>query len=163
MQVNLLINNLKNTAVAVFFIFYLFIGLFCDKMKALQRSLYMKKIINKINFALIAMVVSTSAFAAKAVGSNTIQVQTGMCDLITRLHGIFETLRILAFVGAAFYIAGWAWKYISSGDANVEDLKKQGIALLVGFGLLFMIGVLFSFILSASGMEMMGCEALTNW
>ena len=126
MQVNLLINNLKNTAVAVFFIFYLFIGLFCDKMKALQRSLYMKKIINKINFALIAMVVSTSAFAAKAVGSNTIQVQTGMCDLITRLHGIFETLRILAFVGAAFYIAGWAWKYISSGDAKVEDLKKTG-------------------------------------
>ena len=123
----------------------------------------MKKIMNKINFALIALMVSVPAFAAKDGAADTITINKGMCDLITRLHGIFNTLRILAFVGAAFYIAGWAWKYISAGDAKIDDLKKQGIALLVGFGLLFMIGVLFSFVLSASGMKMMGCEALTNW
>ena len=124
----------------------------------------MKKIMNKINFALIAMIVSTSAFAAKSGGTGKITVSNGMCDLINRLHGIFEVLRILAFVGAAFYIAGWAWKYITSGSVKVDDLKNQGIALLVGFGLLFMIGVLFSFVLSASGMEMIGCgDALTKW
>lgn len=124
----------------------------------------MKKIMNKINFALIALMVSVPAFAAKSGASNTITIDGGMCELIERLHGIFSILRILAFVGAAFYIAGWAWKYISSGDAKMDDLKKQGIALLVGFGLLFMIGVLFSFILSASGMEMMGCgDKLKNW
>ena len=124
----------------------------------------MKKIMNKINFALIAMVVSTSAFAAKASGGNAISAGKGVCDLINRLHGVFEILRILAFVGAAFYIAGWAWKYISTGSVKVDDLKNQGIALLVGFGLLFMIGVLFSFVLSASGMEMIGCvDELTKW
>lgn len=124
----------------------------------------MKKIMNKINFALIALMVSVPAFAAKSGASNTITIDGGMCELINRLHGIFSILRILAFVGAAFYIAGWAWKYISAGDAKMDDLKKQGIALLVGFGLLFMIGVLFSFVLSASGMKMMGCgDALTNW
>ena len=122
----------------------------------------MKKIMNKINFALIALMVSVPAFAAKG-GTDTVGGK-GMCDLINRLHDIFAILRVLAFVGAAFYIAGWAWKYISSGDAKIEDLKKQGIALLVGFGLLFMIGVLFSFILSTTGMQSIGCEKeLTTW
>ncbi|MBR4624078.1 MAG: hypothetical protein IKO56_00910, partial [Alphaproteobacteria bacterium] len=73
----------------------------------------MKKIMNKINFALIALMVSVPAFAAKDGASNTITIDNGMCELINRLHGIFSILRILAFVGAAFYIAGWAWKYIS--------------------------------------------------
>ena len=110
----------------------------------------MKKVINKINFAIIALMVSVPAFAEQLDAK-------AYCDLFTKLHNVFNLLRILAFIGAAFYIAGWAWKYISGGEAKPDDIKKQGIALLVGFSLLFMIGVLLSFVLSASGMELIGC------
>lgn len=122
----------------------------------------MKKIMNKINFAIISLMVAAPAFAANA-GSN------GMCDLIIRLQTVFKWLRTLAFVGAAFYIAGWAWDYISNagGDKGfkIEDVKKKGISLLVGFSLLFMIGIVLSFILSAPGMEAIGCkkELTTGW
>lgn len=111
----------------------------------------MKKIMNKINFAIIAVMASVPAFAAPAGNS-------GMCDLIKSLKGVFGLLRTLAFVGAAFYIAGWAWKYISSGEAKPDDLKKQGIGLLVGFSMLFMIGVILSFLLSATGQHTIGCQ-----
>jgi len=66
----------------------------------------------------------------------------------------------LAFIGAAFYIAGWAWKYISSGDAKTDDIIKQGKGLLVGFILLFLVGVILSFLVSASGARLAGCEAV---
>ena len=89
---------------------------------------------NKINFAIIAMMVAMPAFA-----------ENPMCELITKMQGVFRLLRTLAFVGAAFFIAGWAWTYISKAGENkdgiVEDIKKKGISLLVGFALLFMIGV----------------------
>lgn len=100
----------------------------------------MKKVMNKINFALIAMMASVPAFAA----------DNGMCAAIVKLGGVFKLLRTMAFIGAAFYIAQWAWKYISSGDVKMEDVKNQGTALLVGFTLLFMIGVILSFLVSAS-------------
>ena len=62
------------------------------------------------------------------------------------------------------YIEDFSGHTVADVKTALADLKKQGIALLVGFGLLFMIGVLFSFVLSASGMEMMGCgDILTNW
>ena len=73
----------------------------------------MKKVMNKINFAIISVMASVPAFAAPAANN-------GMCDLIKSLKGVFGLLRTLAFVGAAFYIAGWAWKYISSGEAKPE-------------------------------------------
>ena len=111
----------------------------------------MKKIMNKINFAIIAMMVSVPAFAAPAANN-------GMCELIKNLKGVFGLLRTLAFVGAAFYIAGWAWGYISKGEAKMEDVKKQGIGLLVGFALLFMIGAVLSFLLSATGQHTIGCQ-----
>ena len=101
----------------------------------------MKKLMNKINFAIICAMVSVPAFAA----------DNGICELILKLHGVFKILRTLAFVGAAFYIAGWAWDFISKGEAKPDDLKKKGIGLLVGFIMLFSIGVLLSFVLSASG------------
>ena len=112
---------------------------------------------NKINFAIVSLMVAMPAFAEQ------LKVDKSYCELFTKLHNVFRALQILAFVGAAFYIAGWAWKYISSGNANPDDIKKQGIALLVGFGLLFMIGVLLSFVLSVSGMEIMGCDVLKKW
>lgn len=115
----------------------------------------MKKIMNKINFALIAVMASVPAFAA---GDN------GMCEALQRLHHIFEILRTAAFIGAAFYIAGWAWEFISKGEAKMDDVKKRGTGLLVGFALLFMIGAVLSFIMSATGQGWIGCqEVIRNW
>ena len=111
----------------------------------------MKKIMNKINFALIAVMASAPAFAATAANND-------MCELIKRLQKVFGILRTLAFVGAAFYIAGWAWGYISKGEAKMDDIKGKGIGLLVGFALLFMIGLILSFLLSASGQQSIGCK-----
>ena len=97
------------------------------------------------------MMVSVPAFAAPAANN-------GMCELIKNLKGVFGLLRTLAFVGAAFYIAGWAWGYISKGEAKLDDIKNKGIGLLVGFALLFLIGVILSFLLSATGQHAIGCQ-----
>lgn len=113
----------------------------------------MKKIMKKINFAIIAVMASAPAWAAGPGGAN------GMCELIKSLKNVFGLLRTLAFVGAAFYIAGWAWDYISKGEAKMDDIKKKGIGLFVGFALLFMIGVVLSFLLSATGQHAIGCQA----
>lgn len=117
----------------------------------------MKKIMNKINFALVALMVSVPAFAAPA-GDN------GMCVALQKFHGVFNLLRTMAFIGAAFYIAGWAWDYISKGKVEMKDIKEKGMGLLVGFVLLFMIGVILSFLMSASGAKVVGCEAvIKSW
>lgn len=110
---------------------------------------------NKINFAIIAMMVSVPAFAAPAANN-------GMCEVIKNLKDVFALLRTLAFVGAAFYIAGWAWTYISKGEAKMDDIKGKGIGLLVGFSLLFMIGAILSFLLSATGQHTLGCQEITQ-
>ena len=109
----------------------------------------MKKIMNKVNLAIIAMMVSVPAFAA--VDENAI------CKLVNELKGVFSLLRTLAFIGAAFYIAGWAWEFISKGEAKPEDIKKKGTGLLVGFILLFSIGVLLQVLVSTSGGQILGC------
>lgn len=83
----------------------------------------------------------------------------GVCELISKMQDVFQILRVLAFVGSGFYIAGWAWDYISKGEAKMDDLKKKGTGLLVGFTLLFAIGVVLSFVLSAAGQEAIGCSA----
>jgi len=115
----------------------------------------MKKIMNKINFAIISLMVSVPAFAA---GDN------GMCEALQKLHGVFNLLRTLAFIGAAFYIAQWAWDYIAKGDVEMKDIKNKGTALLVGFSLLFMIGVILSFIMSATGAKFIGCaDVIKTW
>ncbi|MCQ2562405.1 MAG: hypothetical protein MJ158_02205 [Alphaproteobacteria bacterium] len=117
----------------------------------------MKKLNNKITFALICLMTSVPAFADVTVGS-------GVCELITNLQGIFKILRTLAFVGAAFYIANWAWGYISKpGDLKIEDVKDKGIGLMVGFILLFIIGAILSFVLSASGQHTLGCDITQGW
>ena len=114
----------------------------------------MKKIMNKINFAIIAMMTAVPAFAEPDYKP--------MCELIDRLKEVFKFMRTLAFVAAAFMIAGWAWTYISkAGDKDgfsVEDVKKKGIGLVVGFTLLFAIGLVMSFVLSVPGLEMLGCK-----
>ena len=117
---------------------------------------------NKINFAIICLMTAMPAFAA--LPKKQITVETDMCQLIKSLHSVFDVLRIAAFVGAAFYIAGWAWGFISKPeDAKMDKIKEKGMGLLIGFSLLFIIGAVLSFIMSASGLELMGCEQLKKW
>lgn len=107
----------------------------------------MKRFSKVLTFAAVMALVAVPAFAAKKAGADT----TALCSLIGKMQGIFRTLRILAFVGAGFYMADWAWKYISSGKVEMKDLKEKGTGLLVGFVLLFAIGAVLSFLLSAAG------------
>ena len=116
----------------------------------------MKKIMNKINFAIIAVMASAPAFAESLDAS-------GFCGLLKELHNVFNWLRILAFIGAAFYIAGWAWGWIAGGEAKAEEIKKRGIALIVGFSLLFAIGLILSFVLSVPGAKALGCDITKGW
>jgi len=117
----------------------------------------MKKLITKLNVAIIAAMAATPALAAP--------MDTGLCALIIKMHDVFALLRTLAFVGAAFVIAGWAWGYIKDGKGvDMDDLRKKGTGMLVGFVLLFGIGVVLSFFMSQGGMSMMGCATvLQNW
>ena len=123
----------------------------------------MKGLLKKIGFAgaVIMAGASMPALAAAAAGVNA----DGICVLIRKMYDVFRILRTLAFVGAAFIIAGWAWGYISKpGDMKLEDLKTKGTGMLVGFVLLFGIGVVLSFFLSSTGLGVIGCpELITNW
>jgi hypothetical protein len=98
----------------------------------------------KVLFGLFAIIGGAGAAHAAAVGGDP-------CILILQMMPVFRTLRTLAFVGAAFMIAGWAWGYISKGEAKMDDLKKQGIGLLVGFTLLFGIGIVLQFLGPVTG------------
>lgn len=115
----------------------------------------MKKVMNKVNFAIISMMVASPAFAA--VQENAI------CMLLNDMKSVFNMLRTFAFIGAAFMIAGWAWGYISKGEAKMDDLKSKGTGLLIGFILLFGVGLILQFLLSASGGRTFGCAGLAQW
>ena len=116
----------------------------------------MKGLLKKIGFAgaVIMAGASMPALAAAAAGVNA----DGICGLIGQMYGVFKILRTLAFVGAAFIIAGWAWGYISKGEVKLDDLQKKGTGMLVGFVLLFGIGIVLSFFLSSAGMSAIGCD-----
>ena len=109
----------------------------------------MKKVMNKVNMAIISMMVASPAFAAVN--------DSAMCLFMKDLRGVFNMLRTFAFIGAAFMIAGWAWGYISKGEAKMDDLKNKGSGLLVGFILLFSVGLILQFLVSASGGKALGC------
>lgn len=102
----------------------------------------MKKIINKANFALIALMAS----AAPAMAADS-----GVCDLVAKLGGVLKYIRLFAFIGAGFMVAQWAWGFIKAGDVGMEDVKNKGAALLIGTFMLFMVGALLSFLISAAG------------
>lgn len=104
----------------------------------------MKKIMNKVNFALIALMVSVAP--ALAATSTTDKV----CDLINELGGILKYIRLFAFVGAGFMIVQWAWDYIKGGDVAMDKIKGQGAALLVGCFLLFLVGTILTFLIAAA-------------
>lgn len=105
----------------------------------------------KVGFALLSMLVVVPAMAATTAGAPDLS-QT-LCDLMAQFGSVFNILRILAFVGAGFTIAGWAWGWISGGkglDVNT-DLKDKGIGLLVGFAVLFGLGAIISAFMSMAG------------
>lgn len=126
----------------------------------------MKEILKKVGFAgaVIMAGASVPALAATAGAAGGVS-NAGLCGLIQQMYGVFTILRTLAFVGAAFIIAGWAWGYISKPDSmKLEDLKTKGTGMLVGFVLLFGIGVVLSFFLTSTGLGLIGCEGIiTSW
>ena len=118
----------------------------------------MKKQIKMIGLAaLSAMLVVASASAA----TGQLAKNANLCGLIAEFQGIFKLLRTLAFVGAGFLIAGWAWGYISGGKAvdAMKEVKEKGISMLIGFILLFGIGTFLQVLSSATGAEILGCSA----
>lgn len=124
----------------------------------------MKKILKKIGLAgVVVLAAGGTAMAAGAAGGVGVN-ESGLCALIGQMYGVFKILRTLAFVGAAFIIAGWAWGYISKGEVKMDDLQKKGTGMLVGFVLLFGIGVVLQFFLSSAGLEIIGCQnVIMNW
>ena len=122
----------------------------------------MKNLLKKLGFAGIVVLTGASAAMAAAAGGAGVD-NSGLCALIGRMYGVFQILRTLAFVGAAFIIAGWAWGYISSGKFEMDDLRKKGTGMLVGFVLLFGIGIVLQFFLSSAGLEMIGCPEILKW
>ena len=113
----------------------------------------MKKLIKKLNFAVIGIMASAPAMAAAPDINKTI------CELAKQFGGIFSTLRTLAFIGAAFTIASWAWGYISGGKVEFKDIQGKGIGMLVGFFLLFGVGVIIQAFMSMAGEGgSLGCD-----
>ncbi len=108
----------------------------------------MKKLMKRLNFAIVGIMASMPAMAAL----NTEGMNKALCDLAKQLGGIFSILRTLAFVGAGFIIAQWAWGYISKpGDLKLDDVKTKGMGMLVGFIMLFAIGVILQAFMNMAG------------
>lgn len=111
----------------------------------------MKKISKYLMTAMIGVsVFAQNAFAAKESAS-------GVCELISKLSPVIKTLRTLAFLGAALVLMDWAWGWISKGEVKKDDLKDKGIAMFVGFFVLFGVGIILSFVASTGGQEYLGC------
>ena len=131
-------------------------------LKKSQKTAYFYPfILPKLNGGLIAaLFIVNFANAASIAGSNT----AGLCALIAQLQGVFKTLRILAFIGAGFILAKYGWDAITSGkiagkDSVTEGLKSIGVPMIIGFALLFSIGILLGFL---SNGENFGCQNLTT-
>lgn len=108
----------------------------------------MKKLMYKLNFAVVGIMASVPAFAA----------EKNICNLVAELQGVFKIMRTLAFVGAGFLIAKWAWGYIEGGKVDaMKELKEKGVALLIGFILLFLIGTILTALSTAAGLDSLGC------
>ena len=110
-------------------------------------------------FVVTGLIATAGMAAAHAAGGPS---EGSVCMLINQMGTVFRTLRTLAFVGAAFCIAGWAWGFIAEkpGEGVLDNLKKKGIALLVGFTLLFGVGVILQFLVGTGGGSLCG---INNW
>lgn len=128
----------------------------------------MKKYITGKNCRFLSVFLLCVMVVGSAIAADTGQqfaISKEMCDLIKELQSVFKTLRFLAFLGAGFILAKYGWEAISSGKINgkelIEGVKTSGISMMVGFALLFMIGVLISILLNGRAT---GCaELITGW
>ena len=78
------------------------------------KGLYMKRLINKANFAIIGLMAAMSpAVAADSVND-------GVCQLIEKLEPLLKTLRTLAFIGAGFTAIKDGYDVIFVGDNGVK-------------------------------------------
>ena len=116
---------------------------------------------------MIFLAICLGTFAGPALAAGDI---SGMCELIAEMQDIFKLIRTLAFVGAGFLLAKYAWEAISTGKLNgeadlVKGAQKTGIPMLVGLILLFAIGTILQVLSSATGAELMGCntEIFQGW
>lgn len=108
----------------------------------------MKKISNYFLAASVFVMANVPAFA-----------DDGVCKLIDGLKPVINTLRTLAFIGAAFLLMDWAWGFMKDPDkATKDDMKNKGVAMLVGFFLLFAVGLMLQFVGSNSGSEFFDCD-----
>ena len=107
----------------------------------------MKKLMKKLNFAIIGVMASVSSSMAAASADDA------LCMLAEKFGDIFSIIQTLAFVGAGITIAGWAWGYISGGKAidPTKEVKEKGIPMLIGFILLFGIGTVLSIFMTMTG------------
>ena len=96
----------------------------------------------------MSALISSSAFAEGSTGATT-----AVLELVKDLKPIFEVLSILAFVGAGFIIAGWAWGFIAAGEVKFDDVKKKGMGMIIGFILLFAVGALLQFLVGVADPE----------
>ncbi|GHT58147.1 hypothetical protein FACS18945_3750 [Bacteroidia bacterium] len=107
----------------------------------------MKQFLKNIFSGLAIIAASTGAALAEGL-------EPDVCSLIAGLGPVFGALRTLCFIGAAFCILGWGWGFISSskpGEGVMDDLKKKGIGLLVGFLLLFGVALIIGFLPGSFG------------
>lgn len=81
----------------------------------------------------------------------------GACKLIESLRPVIQTLRTLAFIGAAFVLMDWAWGWIQKGEVKKDELKDKGIGMFVGFFVLFGVGMILQFVGSSAGTDYFGC------
>lgn len=142
--------------------FYLQCICFCDTIVQKEKGFYMKKFMKEFGVAAIFVLVFAGVSMAATPTAST---NKAICDLVESLGGLLKILRILAFIGAGFTIAGWAYGYLSSGKAELKDVKEKGIGLLVGTFLLFGIGILITFLVGAAGAGgSLGCmDNFSNW
>lgn len=78
-----------------------------------------------------------------------------VCELLGKLKPVIDTLRTLAFIGAAFILMDWAWGFIKAGKVEKKDLEEKGVGMFVGFFLLFGVAILLQFVTSGK----LGCAA----
>ncbi|MDR2770301.1 MAG: hypothetical protein LBB08_02520 [Rickettsiales bacterium] len=90
-----------------------------------------------------------------AVAAHAEPSWTNICSLIDTLGDVFRVLRTLCFAGAAFVLLGWGWQMIKDqkGLAGLDEAKTKGIGLLIGFGLLFGVGLVLQFLPGIVGNE----------
>jgi uncharacterized membrane protein len=103
----------------------------------------MNSFLKKLGFAGVAVLAAAGAAHAAAFDTGS------LCQLINELKGVFNLLRTLAFVGAAFVIASIGWDAIVAKKYEwSKDGKQHLIAMIVGFTLLFSVGVILQFLTS---------------